>query len=118
MDECIFCKIISGELDCDKVYEDDDVLAFRDMFPQSPVHTLIVPKKHYSDLSDNIPEEILGKVFSAVSKVAKLEGIEDSGYRIISNKGAHAQQSVFHLHVHVHGGARMHIDSPIEGAVK
>ncbi len=111
-DDCLFCKIIAGELPSTKVYEDDDVFAFEDVNPQMPCHTLIVPKNHYDNIGDGIPTEEMGKLFGAVSQVAQLKGVDQSGYRVIVNTGADAQQSVHHIHVHVLGGAPMNDGSP------
>jgi len=105
--DCIFCKIAKGEIPTEAVYEDDNVIAFKDLNPKMPVHVLIIPKEHYENLSDDVPEEVLGHVFGAASKVAAITGIDKSGYRIVSNAGADACQSVMHLHVHVIGGEPM-----------
>ncbi len=113
-EDCLFCKIIAGAIPCKKVYEDEAVLAFDDIAPMMPVHTLIVPKDHYDNLSDDVPAEVLGQVFGAVAKVAALKGVDESGYRIVSNAGPDAQQSVQHLHVHVLGGAPMNSGNPRE----
>ena len=112
MDDCLFCKIAAGDIPSNKVYEDDDVYAFDDISPMMPVHTLIIPKEHYDSLNDDVPEEILGKVFAAARKGAKLKGIDASGFRIVSNAGEDAMQSVHHLHVHVLGGEAMNDGSP------
>lgn len=109
MEDCIFCKIAAGEIPAKVVYEDDDILAFEDANPQTPVHTLIIPKQHYENLSDDIPAEILGKLFSKVRYIASLQGLEDRGYRIVANTGEDGRQTVFHLHVHLLGGATMPI---------
>ncbi|HBT95160.1 MAG TPA: histidine triad nucleotide-binding protein [Coriobacteriia bacterium] len=109
MTDCLFCKIAAHEIDATIVYEDEFVLAFEDINPQLPVHTLIIPKEHYAHVGDNVPEEILGKVFATVRKVAEIKGVVDSGYRIIANTGEDGRQTVHHLHVHVLGGARMPI---------
>ena len=105
-DDCIFCKIATGEIPTNKVYEDDDVIAFDDMEPLMPAHTLIIPKDHYSDLSDNVPPEVLGTVFSKVGMIAEMKGL-DNGYRVLVNTGEDASQSVKHLHVHILGGGLM-----------
>lgn len=107
MSDCLFCKIAAHEIDAKIVYEDDFVIAFDDINPQLPVHTLVIPKKHYDNISDNVPEEILGKVFFAVSKVAEIKGLKERGYRIIANTGEDGRQTVHHLHVHVLGGAKL-----------
>lgn len=107
MEGCIFCMIASGELGSKKVYEDDTILAFDDIAPQAPVHTLIIPKNHYGHMSDPVPGDVLAHLFSAVPQVARLKGLEESGYRVIVNNGRDANQTVAHLHVHVLGGRRM-----------
>jgi histidine triad (HIT) family protein len=94
-------------MDAAVVYEDDVVLAFDDIMPQSPVHTLIVPKEHYGHLGDAVPPETLAALFGAVPKVADVKGLADSGYRVIVNNGGDAAQTVGHLHVHVMGGRQM-----------
>jgi histidine triad (HIT) family protein len=109
MSDCLFCKLIAGEIPAKVVYEDDDVLAFDDINPQLPVHTLIIPKTHYDHIGDDVPAETLGKIFSTVKKVAALKGVEESGYRIIANTGEDGRQTVHHLHVHVLGGAQLPI---------
>lgn len=111
-DDCLFCKIVAGEIPSTKVYEDERVLAFEDVNPQMPVHTLIVPKNHYSNIGDNIPDDEMGYLFNTVKKVAAAKGIAESGYRVIVNTGDDAQQTVHHIHVHVLGGAKMNSGSP------
>jgi len=106
-DDCIFCKIIAGDFGTDLVYEDEWVVAFDDISPQAPVHTLIVPREHVENLEDDPDPELLARVFGAVSKVARLKGIDESGYRIIQNNGAGGGQTVFHLHVHLMGGSSL-----------
>ena len=113
MSDCIFCKIANGEIPSKFVYEDDYVVAFDDISPQMPVHTLIIPKQHYCNIGDNIPDQVMGHMFNAVSKVAKIQNIDKSGYRITVNTGAHAMQSVFHIHIHVLGGAQMNDGNPL-----
>ena len=102
-EDCLFCKIVAGEIPSAKVYEDDRVLAFEDVNPQMPVHTLIVPKNHYDNM---------GYLFNTVKKIAELKGIAESGYRVIVNTNDDAQQSVHHIHVHVLGGAPMNSGDP------
>ena len=106
MSDCLFCKIIAGEIPGDRVYEDDKVYAFRDIHPQAPVHVLIVPKRHM----DNILQcdaETAAALTDAVRTVAKQEGVDGSGFRVISNCGRDGAQSVNHLHVHLLGGRAM-----------
>ena len=103
-DDCIFCKIIAGDFGTEFVYEDDHVVAFDDISPQAPVHTLIVPRKHVVNLEDNPSPELLAQVFGAASKIAEIKGINECGYRVIQNNGKDGGQTVYHLHVHVLGG--------------
>lgn len=105
MTDCIFCKIVNGEIPSEKVYEDEYVFAFEDLNPQAPVHTLFVPKKHISHVEEVGEEdsELLGKIFTAINKVAKEKGLED-GSRIVINNKEDGGQSVDHLHFHLLGG--------------
>lgn len=105
-DDCIFCKIARHDIPTTVVYENDDVIVFDDLEPLMPVHTLIIPKDHYSDLSDNVPPETLGAVFSKVGMVAEMKGLTN-GYRVLVNTGEDASQSVKHLHIHLLGGGLM-----------
>ena len=100
-DDCIFCKIAAGEVPSTKVYENEMAYAFEDLNPMMPVHTLVVPKKHYRNVADELPADELAALFEAVRAVAALKGVDESGFRIISNAGADAQQTVDHLHIHV-----------------
>ncbi len=104
--DTVFGKIIRGELPSEKVYEDDDVLAFRDLHPAAPTHILVIPKKHIVDLFDAGEEDeaLLGKLMLAARKVAIQEGLEEDGFRLVINNGAGVGQTVFHIHVHVLGG--------------
>ena len=109
MNDCLFCKIAAGEIPSNKVYEDEDVLAFRDIAPQAPVHVLVIPKNHVSGWYDAKDESdgLLGKLMRTAAQVAKMENLVDSGFRVVSNCGADAQQTVKHLHLHVLGGRAM-----------
>ena len=109
MNDCLFCKIAAGEIPSTKVYEDEHVLAFRDIAPQAPVHVLVIPKKHVSDWYDAKDEDDaqLARLMRAAATVAKMEGVVESGFRVVSNCGADAQQTVKHLHLHVLGGREM-----------
>ncbi|MDR2197289.1 MAG: histidine triad nucleotide-binding protein [Coriobacteriales bacterium] len=109
MSDCIFCKIAKHEVDAKIVYEDDTVIAFEDTNPQLPVHTLIIPKEHRDHIGDAVDEVLLGHLFATVSTVAKLKGVDKTGYRIVVNTGEDGRQTVHHLHVHVLGGAQMPI---------
>ena len=103
-EDCIFCKIANGELGTELVYEDDLVAAFKDMNPQVPVHVLVVPKRHYENIIDDVPAEVLKAMADAVKVIAEKEGIAESGFRVIMNTGDAAGQTVHHLHMHVLGG--------------
>ena len=107
MDDCIFCKIAAGDIPASFVYEDEHVVAFDDITPQAPVHTLVIPRRHYTSLQDEVPLEVLAAVFTAVRTVAGIKGVASSGYRVIVNCGPDANQTVPHLHVHVLGGRPM-----------
>lgn len=104
----IFAKILRGEIPCDKVYEDEFVLAFRDINPQAPVHVLVVPKGAYESLDDftaSAPPDLIVGFFRAVGEVARRLGLVENGYRVLANTGADSGQEVPHLHVHIFGGA-------------
>jgi histidine triad (HIT) family protein len=105
----IFQKIIDGEIPCDRVYEDDHVLAFRDIQPQAPIHILVIPKKPIVSMAHAAAEDeaLMGKVMLVAARVAREEGLESSGYRLVTNIGQQGGQSVDHLHVHVLGGRQM-----------
>lgn len=109
MSDSIFGKIARGEIPADIVYEDDDVVAFRDLSPQAPTHILVIPRKPIPTLNDMASEdaELVGKLFLAAARVARQEGIAESGYRTVVNCNAAAGQTVFHLHLHVLGGRPM-----------
>lgn len=110
--DCLFCKIVAGEIPSTKVYEDDRVLAFRDVAPMMPVHVLVIPKAHYANIADGVADEDMLAVMRAVAEVAKAEGIDQSGFRVLTNTGDDACQSVHHLHLHVLGGAQMNDGDP------
>lgn len=109
MTDCIFCKIVSGDIPGDIVYQDDDVLAFRDLNPQAPTHILIIPKKHIATVNDLQPEdaELVGRMYLAARQIAKDEGIAEPGYRAVMNCNREAGQTVFHIHLHLLGGRPM-----------
>ena len=109
MEDCIFCKLARGEIPSSKVYEDEQVVAFNDLNPQAPVHVLIVPKAHYANLNEagGMPEALLAALLRAASRIAAQLGLDKSGYRIVSNCGPDACQSVQHLHIHLLGGAKL-----------
>ena len=107
MSDCIFCKIAKGEIPSDFVYEDDNVVAFKDLSPQAPVHVLVVPKKHYANIIDGVPAATLESMTKAARAIAQANGLDQSGFRCIMNTGADAGQTVMHLHMHVLGGAKL-----------
>lgn len=104
--DCLFCKISSGDIPADLVYETEDVVAFRDINPQAPSHILIIPRKHVATINEMTVGDIadVGKLFLAAGKIARDEGIADDGYRVTMNCNAAAGQTVFHLHLHLLGG--------------
>ena len=106
MSDCLFCKIIAGEIPSEKVYEDDHVYAFKDIMPVAPLHTLIIPKKHIATINDleSDDAETFGNLFLAAKKIAKQEGYDDAGYRTVMNCGEVAGQTVFHIHLHLLAG--------------
>ena len=106
--DCIFCKIIAGDIPSTKVYEDESVYAFRDIQPQAPVHVLVVPKAHIASADEINGEnaELVAKIFAAIPKIAAAEGLTN-GYRVITNCGEDGCQSVKHLHFHVLGGKKL-----------
>lgn len=109
MTSCLFCQLVAGEIDSDIVLEEDDVVAFRDIAPQAPVHLLIVPRRHIASLRETQPDDrdLLGKLLLAAARLARQEGIDERGYRVIINAGADGGQTVDHLHVHLLGGRDM-----------
>ncbi|MBQ7792131.1 MAG: histidine triad nucleotide-binding protein [Clostridia bacterium] len=109
MEDCLFCKIINGEIPSKKAYEDDDVYAFWDIAPTAPVHILVIPKNHIATLND-ISEEnsrVVSKIYEAIPKIAKENGIAEDGYRVVSNCNQAAGQTVFHIHFHLLGGREL-----------
>jgi histidine triad (HIT) family protein len=109
MSDCLFCKIGAGEIPSNVVYEDDELLAFRDISPKAPTHILIIPKKHVASLADTTDTDaaLLGKIQILVRQLAEKEGIAESGFRVISNSGADSGQEVPHLHYHLVGGRKL-----------
>lgn len=108
MEDCLFCKIIKGEIPSTKVYEDEDILAFNDINPAAPIHILVIPKKHIESLAHMKKEDeaIVGKIYGVINKIAEEKGFKDNGYRVIVNCGKDAGQEVMHLHFHVLAGAK------------
>lgn len=110
--DCLFCKIIKGEVPSTVVYEDEWTYAFEDVNPMMPSHTLVVPRDHYSSIADDIPTDIKGHLMDAAVKVASIKNLSNDGFRIIINTGDNACQTVHHVHVHVLGGEKMNDGSP------
>ena len=109
MADCLFCKMVSGEIAPDIVFENEDVLAFRDMNPQAPLHVLVIPKTHIATVNDLTPEDavLVGKLYLAAQQIAADEGVAEPGYRMVMNCNPEAGQSVYHIHLHVLGGRPM-----------
>ena len=111
MSNCLFCKIVAGEIPSNKVYEDDKILAFRDIAPQAPTHILVVPKAHIADCNGITAEnsDVIAPIFTTIPQIAKAECL-DSGYRVVSNCGEDAGQTVQHLHFHILGGKKLALE--------
>ncbi len=109
MEDCVFCKIIKGEIPSEKVYEDEQIVAFKDIDPAAPIHVLVIPKKHIATLLDIKEEDtaLMGDMMQAVKKVAKILGIEENGFRLIVNCGKDSGQEVMHIHFHILAGMKM-----------
>ena len=109
MEDCVFCKIIKGEIPSSKVYEDEDIVAFHDINPEAPIHILVVPKKHIPMLTDlNEDDEMLiGRIYTTINKIAEKEGFKQQGYRVIANCGKDSGQEVMHIHFHVLAGKKL-----------
>jgi histidine triad (HIT) family protein len=109
MVDCLFCRIVAGEIPAKTVYEDETVLAFEDVSPQAPVHILIIPKKHIATINDitSGDESLVGHIYSVAAKIARDRGVADTGYRVTVNCNSDAGQAVFHLHFHLLGGRKL-----------
>ena len=108
-DDCLFCKIISGDIPSNKIYEDNDVYAFHDINPAAPSHILIIPKKHLHDITEAIDKyaELIGKLVLRANTIAEEIGLTENGFRYVINTGSDGGQTVFHLHLHILGGRPM-----------
>jgi histidine triad (HIT) family protein len=106
VEDCIFCKVVDGDLPAEIVYQDDHLVAFRDIQPQAPVHILIIPRKHIATLLETGESdmELLGRLQATAIQLAREEGLEDTGFRLVTNTLTQAGQSVFHVHLHLLGG--------------
>ncbi len=108
MNDCLFCKMVAGTIQPDVVYEDADVLAFRDIHPQAPTHILVIPKAHVATLNELDNPLLAGQLLQTVTHLAKQEGFADAGYRTVINCNRHGGQEVYHLHIHLLGGRQLH----------
>ncbi len=108
-EECLFCKIINGEIPSQKVYEDDEILAFKDINPAAPIHILIIPKKHITSIAhiEKEDEPLIGRMHTVLNKIAEEQGVKEHGYRIIINCGKDGGQEVMHLHFHLLAGKQL-----------
>ncbi len=109
MGDCLFCKIVKGEIPSKKVYEDDEILAFEDINPLAPVHILVIPKKHIDSIAYIEDEDInlIGRIHKVIVQIAKEKGIKEKGFRVITNSGIDGGQEVMHLHFHLLGGKKL-----------
>ncbi len=108
MEDCLFCKIVKGEIPSKKVYEDEEILAFEDINPAAPIHILIIPKKHITSLAylEKEDEPLVGKIYGVMNKIATEKGFKEDGYRVIVNCGKNGGQEVMHLHFHLLAGRK------------
>ena len=108
-EDCIFCKIIKGEIPSNKVYEDEEILAFNDINPAAPIHVLVIPKKHITSLAEmeDGDEKIVGKIYKVINEISKQLGVKEKGYRVIVNCGKDGGQAVGHLHFHLLAGKQL-----------
>lgn len=111
MKDCLFCKIVAGDIPSTKVYEDEQVLAFRDIAPQAPTHILVIPKAHIASVAEITGDNsgVVSHIFEVIPQIAKAEGL-DNGFRVVSNCGEHAGQTVHHLHFHILGGKQLALE--------
>ena len=109
MEDCLFCKIVKGEIPSTKVYEDDEVLAFEDINPAAPIHILVIPKKHITSLAHLKKEDeaVVGKIYTVMNRIAEEKGFKEDGYRVIVNCGENGGQEVMHLHFHLLAGKKI-----------
>ena len=109
MDDCLFCKIIKGEIPSQKVYEDDERLAFKDIHPAAPVHILVIPKKHIDSIAKMEKEDelLIGKIYTVINKITEEQGVKEDGFRVIVNCGKNGGQEVMHLHFHLLAGTKL-----------
>ena len=108
MADCLFCKMVAGDIKPDAVYEDDHVLAFRDISPQAPVHILVIPKQHVATLNELDDAALAGHILLTATKIAQQQGFAEAGYRTVFNCNQDGGQAVYHLHLHLLAGRQMH----------
>lgn len=108
-EDCLFCKIVANQIPSEKLYEDDDVTAFRDVNPAAPTHVLVIPNKHIAAVNEASDEDqaLLGKLLLVANKIAEQEGLADEGFRYVINTGEQGGQTIFHIHLHVLGGRQL-----------
>ena len=109
MDDCLFCKIVKGEIPATKVYEDDEFIAFNDSAPIAPIHILVIPKKHIASLAhmEDGDEVLIGKIYKVINKIAEEKGFREDGFRVVVNCGENGGQEVMHLHFHILAGKKL-----------
>ena len=109
MNDCLFCKIVKGEVPSEKVYEDEEILAFKDIQPAAPIHILVIPKKHITSLAHmkDGDEQIIGKIYKVINQIAEEQNVKENGYRVIVNCGKDGGQEVMHLHFHLLAGKEL-----------
>lgn len=109
MEDCLFCKIVKGEIPAKKVYENDEVIAFHDIQPQAPIHILVIPKKHITSLAHLTKEDeaMIGRIYGVINEIAEEQGVKQEGYRVVVNCGKNGGQTVMHLHFHILAGKTM-----------
>ena len=109
MEDCLFCKIAKGEIPSQKVFENDEILAFKDINPIAPIHILVIPKKHITSLAhiQKEDEELIGRIYGAINTISEEQGFKQDGYRVIVNCGKNGGQEVMHLHFHIIGGKKL-----------
>lgn len=109
MEDCIFCKMIKGEIPVNKVYEDEEILAFYDINPATPIHILVIPKKHIDCVAhmQKEDEQLIGRIYGVINKIAEEKGFKENGFRVIVNSGKDSGQEVMHLHFHLLAGTKM-----------
>ena len=109
MENCLFCKIVNGKIPSEKVYEDDEIIAFKDINPVAPIHILLIPKKHIPSLAyiEKEDEALIGKIYSTIKKIAEDNGFKEKGFRVIANCGEDGGQEVMHIHFHIIAGEKL-----------